>query len=81
MKYHLFAKYGFKSMATLTSEADKFYYYNSVDTFEATKALIESMRDTVEFRVIKGVELSFYEEVEEVVHITKIVKNRTLLDD
>jgi hypothetical protein len=78
MKYHLFGRP--TNLIFSTYQTDQWVYYTSFSTFEEVSKLIESLKDSMEFRAIKGSELSVIEDTETVTYTKKVLKKRTLID-
>lgn len=60
-----------------TTATDKWEFFTILSTFEEVKALVDDKED-MQFRVIKGRELEFVEEIEEIPTRVRVVKSRKL---
>ena len=76
-KYYVLYRTNPARLGFATSETDKWVFYCTLNTFDEVKALVDD-KDGLQFRIIKGVELDFIEETEEVVTRTTRVKSRKL---
>ena len=61
-----------------TSETDIWKFMCTLNSFEDVKTYTQDNQDKFELRIIKGVELEFEEEVEELFIKQRIVKSRRL---
>lgn len=59
-----------------TSETDRWYYYTKVETEDQVKTILSN--SSMEFKVIKGEELPWEEEYEDVVSTQHVLKSRKL---
>lgn len=79
MKYHLLSRTLNPSVIT---GKQSFTYLWSFDTLEQVKEYVgKTPYYELEYKVIKGTELTWKEETEEVITKTVIVKSRTLNDE
>ncbi len=78
MKYHLLSR--IKSPFVATTSSDRYTYFAAVDSFQEVKLFIEQ-NPLREFRVIKGKELEWDEEYEEVITKQDVLKSRKLREE
>lgn len=76
-KYYVMYRVSPNKLGFATSETDKWHFYCILNNFNEVKELVEK-EESLQFRVIKGVELEFEEEVQEIITKTRVVKSRKL---
>lgn len=77
-KYYVLYRTDPASLGFATSETDRWIFYCILSTFNEVKKLVEDNQGKLQFRVIKGAELEFEEEVQEIITKTRVVKSRKL---
>lgn len=81
MKYFMFYRMKSSILGFATSETDKWKLNYAFNSMEEVEAVFNTSPPAYEYRVIKGTELPWVEEYEEITTVSKRLKSRKLLDE